>query len=1412
MENRRGAWKTIALAAVVAAALLGCKDTLLEKITRDVQNLGKLELTVLAGSNGSTDPSGVSYVLPNAATAISAMADSGYRFDSWGVLGGDGVSIANAAVASTTVTLTTESASVQANFVVYQPGDVDFSHTSGVYTAAQTIYLSTTTAGATIRFTTDGVTVPTETTGSVYDPAGILLSTPDVTTTIIAVAFKDGMTPSNPQTHWFKITGTVATPVISPAAANPSNTFTVSISTATTGATIRYTTDGSAPTSTTGTVYGGSFTVSRTLTVRAIAYKTDWANSTLASQGYIIAWARAYGSTSYNEAAHGAVQASDGSYFMVSKSSSATTRRLSKISLDGTLQWTRYYTQAAMDFGTPIATTVDGGVITTGGHYLSGSKNWTQIVKINSDGTHAWTQRLTPNKVMEAQDDMDLSAAMRLTDGSFAFSGDWYGEMAAFASPVLVRTYSNGASLAAYRYGMPGSALTPGLDTIPASGTETGFVIAGYLNDSGTNDGFVIATDLAGNASGSWRFVGSSANNDDRFYAVKSVSAGGFVVAGTSKSISTLQTSFDAVLLRLTSAGAITWAKYLGTQASDDAFYAVEPTADGGFIVAGNTASYGAGGKDAWVLKLDFGGSDHVAEDLWRRVRRFGLRCHAHGGRRVPCHGDDSVFRNHHEHMGSEAGCLGASRILLGCAEAGTGYDRRELDRDPGGLFTGLRDGQYLGFRFGGRHECRVGGDLVHVDPVSVTPQTLMQRGRTVGKSWILAFVLTAAVAAAGLHAQDIDLHVTPSLALPIGGSGVLYGVGGGAELSGTWALPPLPLLHVGGAVGYYALPTKAGTLLSAVAVSAAAGVRWEPVQRVGLLLDARAGTYVGVYGGEARMNFFASAAPGVEFQLVPAFRLGAGAEFIGLLTNGTPLYTGVGVRLSGVWVPTAQKPKGFLFIEQPELVPVFPILFKYYDTSRIGTVRIENRGKQTATNLTVSLLLPEFMDTAKESPPVAELRRGESTDVPLFALFSDRILTVTEGTKVPGILTVTYSVRDNVLSQERTESIRIYDRNAMTWDDDRKVAAFVTAKDPAVLRFAKEIAGGVREDDRQGGSLEFRVAMALFQGLAAYGVNYVVDPGSSYASKSASDTEVDFIQFPRQTLQYRSGDCDDLTILYCALMEAVGIETAFITVPGHIYSALQLPMPPQEVAKSFQDSSKKFIVKDGKAYLPVETTMISKGFVAAWERGIGQWAEAGSKAALYPVREAWKTFESVGIREADPSLIYPDWNATLTTYGPEYQKFVLADLNPQVEQLRQQMKSTGRTPRLQNRLGVLYARYGMYNEAEKEFKGIIAASEYAPALMNLGNIALLRRSPDTALGFFNRARKSDARNPAVLAGIARALYDQKKGADAMRTLDQLAQIDAQAAASLSYIRGEAADSSRAAASGENRPWSNWVE
>ena len=72
-----------------------------------------------------------------------------------------------------------------------------------------------------------------------------------------------------------------ATPTFSPAAGTYSSTQTVTISTATSGASIRYTTDGSTPSETAGTLYSSPVTVSATTTLKAIAYESGMIDSSI---------------------------------------------------------------------------------------------------------------------------------------------------------------------------------------------------------------------------------------------------------------------------------------------------------------------------------------------------------------------------------------------------------------------------------------------------------------------------------------------------------------------------------------------------------------------------------------------------------------------------------------------------------------------------------------------------------------------------------------------------------------------------------------------------------------------------------------------------------------------------------------------------------------------------------------------------------------------------------------------------------------------------------------------------------------------------------------------------------------------------------------------------------------------------
>jgi chitinase len=158
-----------------------------------------------------------------------------------------------------------------------------FSPAAGTYTSAQTVTITSVTSGAEIRYTTDG-TEPTTSSALYSSPLTV-----NATTTLKAKAFKSGMNNSATATAIYTIgnTQTVATPVFSPAGGTYSSAQTVAITCATSGAEIRYTTDGSEPTSSSA-LYTSALTVSATTTIKAKAFLTGMTSSSTMTQTYTI--------------------------------------------------------------------------------------------------------------------------------------------------------------------------------------------------------------------------------------------------------------------------------------------------------------------------------------------------------------------------------------------------------------------------------------------------------------------------------------------------------------------------------------------------------------------------------------------------------------------------------------------------------------------------------------------------------------------------------------------------------------------------------------------------------------------------------------------------------------------------------------------------------------------------------------------------------------------------------------------------------------------------------------------------------------------------------------------------------------------------------------------------------------------
>ena len=170
--------------------------------------------------------------------------------------------------------------------VAFKPSTVaatpTFSPGAGTYTSVQTVTISDLTTGATIYYTTNGTT-PT-TSSAVYSSA-IAVSTSE---TLEAIATATGYTQSATGSAAYVINLPVtATPIFNPGAGTYTSVQTVTISDATSGATIYYTTNGTTPT-TNSAVYSGAITVSATETLEAIATATGYTQSATGSAAYAI--------------------------------------------------------------------------------------------------------------------------------------------------------------------------------------------------------------------------------------------------------------------------------------------------------------------------------------------------------------------------------------------------------------------------------------------------------------------------------------------------------------------------------------------------------------------------------------------------------------------------------------------------------------------------------------------------------------------------------------------------------------------------------------------------------------------------------------------------------------------------------------------------------------------------------------------------------------------------------------------------------------------------------------------------------------------------------------------------------------------------------------------------------------------
>ena len=322
-------------------------------------------------------------------------------------------------------------------------------------------------------------------------------------------------------------------------------------------------------------------------------------------------WSKTFGGVD-GESGQSVQQTSDGGYIITGETYSYGTGSsdlwLVKTDTVGTQMWSKTFGGADYDYGSSVQQTSDGGYIITGETYSYGTGSFDLwLVKTDAVGTQMWS------KTFGGVADDSGQSVQQTSDGGYIITGYTYSYSVGEDDLWLVKTDASGTQVWSKTFG--GAGYDWG-DSVQQT-SDGGYIITGGTESygAGLDDLWLVKTDAAGTQMWSKTFGGAGYDWGD---SVQQTSDGGYIITGSTESYGA---GFaDLWLIKTGAAGTQMWSKTFGG-ASYDSGSSVQQTSDGGYIITGQTESYGAGLDDLWLVKTDaagtqmwsktFGGADY---------------------------------------------------------------------------------------------------------------------------------------------------------------------------------------------------------------------------------------------------------------------------------------------------------------------------------------------------------------------------------------------------------------------------------------------------------------------------------------------------------------------------------------------------------------------------------------------------------------------------------------------------------------------------------------------------------------------------------------------------------------------------------------------------------------------------------
>ncbi|MBI4931673.1 MAG: T9SS type A sorting domain-containing protein [Bacteroidetes bacterium] len=301
-----------------------------------------------------------------------------------------------------------------------------------------------------------------------------------------------------------------------------------------------------------------------------------------------------------NDQGYSVQQTSDGGYIMVGRFQNSNFTGdvyLIKTTTNGDTLWTKTFGGVGNDDGSSVLQTTDGGYIIAGTTMSFSPGNGEDIYLIK---TNSIGDTLWTKILGGVADDVG-SSILQTSDGGFIIAGSTMNFSAGWEDVYLIKTDGNANIV----WGKSFGGINGDVASSVQQTTDGGYIIVGNTQSfgAGSYDVYLIRSDASGNSLWTKTFGGSGM---DFGYSVQQTTDGGYIIAGGTYSFGA--GGEDVYLIKTDGNGDTLWTKTLGG-ISSDVGSAVQQTSDGGFVIAGSTSSFSAGSNDVYLIKTDGNGN-----------------------------------------------------------------------------------------------------------------------------------------------------------------------------------------------------------------------------------------------------------------------------------------------------------------------------------------------------------------------------------------------------------------------------------------------------------------------------------------------------------------------------------------------------------------------------------------------------------------------------------------------------------------------------------------------------------------------------------------------------------------------------------------------------------------------------------